>query len=97
MKKIVTALLAVLIFAAGAFAADYPAKLAITYVKAPLNVPSIVAKYNKSFEAAYPGVALSFPELTEGPKQTAALAAGEIGIASCLGATSALLAASELL
>ena len=77
MKKIVTALLAVLIFAAGAFAADYPAKLAIPYVKAPLNVPSIVAKYNKSFEAAYPGVALSFPELTEGPKQTAALAAGE--------------------
>ncbi|MCI5865672.1 MAG: NrtA/SsuA/CpmA family ABC transporter substrate-binding protein [Cloacibacillus porcorum] len=95
MKKIVTALLAVLIFAAAALAADYPAKLAITYVKAPLNVPSIVAKYNKSFEAAYPGVALSFPELTEGPKQTAALAAGEIGIASCLGATSALLAASE--
>lgn len=40
-------------------------------------------------------MALTFPELTEGPKQTAALAAGEIGIASCLGSTSALLAASE--
>ncbi len=95
MKKIITALLATALFATAAGAADYPAKLAITYVKAPLNVPSIVAKYNKTFEAAYPGVALSFPELTEGPKQTAALAAGEIGIASCLGSTSALLAASE--
>lgn len=95
MKKFAIAVTALLIFAAGAFAADYPSKLAITYVKAPLNVPSIVEKYNRSFEKAYPGVALTFPELTEGPKQTAALAAGEIGIASCLGSTSALLAASE--
>lgn len=96
MKKLLlTALGAVLIFAAGASAADFPKKLAITYVKAPLNVPSIVEKYNRSFENAYRGVELSFPELTEGPKQTAALAAGDIGIASCLGSTSALLAASE--
>lgn len=95
MKRMIMAFLATLTFAAAAGAADYPAKLAVTYVKAPLNVPSIVAKYNKTFEAAYPGVALTFPELTEGPKQTAALAAGEIGIASCLGSTSALLAASE--
>ena len=95
MKRMIMAFLATLAFAAAAGAADYPAKLAVTYVKAPLNVPSIVAKYNKTFEAAYPGVALTFPELTEGPKQTAALAAGEIGIASCLGSTSALLAASE--
>jgi sulfonate transport system substrate-binding protein len=48
-----------------------------------------------TFEKAYEGVDLSFPEITEGPKQTAALAAGEIGIASCLGSTSAILAASE--
>lgn len=95
MKRMIMAFLATLAFAAAAGAADYPAKLAVTYVKAPLNVPSIVAKYNKTFEAAYPGVALTFPELTGGPKQTAALAAGEIGIASCLGSTSALLAASE--
>ena len=97
MKRMIMAFLATLAFAAAAGAADYPAKLAVTYVKAPLNVPSIVAKYNKTFEAAYPGVALTFPELTEGPKQTAALAAGEIGIASCLGSTSALLAASVAL
>ena len=95
MKKILFALAALMLFAASSEAAGLPVKMGITYVKAPLNVPSIVAKYNKTFEKAFPGVALSFPELTEGPKQTAALAAGEIGIASCLGATSALLAASE--
>ena len=95
-KKIFASLvLAFLMSAAGAFASEMPAKLGITYVKAPLNVPSIVEKYNKVFEGAFPGVELSFPELTEGPKQTAALAADEIGIASCLGSTSAILAASE--
>lgn len=95
MKKLITALLALAFAASAAAASGFPEKLGITYVKAPLNVPSIVAKYNGAFEAAFPGVKLSFPELTEGPKQTAALAAGEIGVASCLGATSALLASSE--
>ena len=96
MKKALLAVLIVLTAAAGfAFAADMPEAMGITYVKAPLNVPSIVAKYNQVFEKAYPGVRLSFPEITEGPKQTAALAAEEIGIASCLGSTSAILAASE--
>lgn len=96
MKKIFLAVLIVLfVIAAGAYASDMPEKMGITYVKAPLNIPSIVAKGNKVFEKAYKGVDLSFPEITEGPKQTAALAAGEIGIASCLGSTSAILAASE--
>ena len=96
MKKVLLAVMIVLSVAAGvAFAAEMPEAMGITYVKAPLNIPSIVAKYNQVFEKTYPGVSLSFPEITEGPKQTAALAADEIGIASCLGSTSAILAASE--
>lgn len=96
MRKLFLALFFVLSVAVvGSFASDMPVKMGITYVKAPLNIPSVVAKYNMAFEKAYEGVDLSFPELTEGPKQTAALAAGEIGIASCLGSTSAILAASE--
>ncbi|MDD4160162.1 MAG: NrtA/SsuA/CpmA family ABC transporter substrate-binding protein [Synergistaceae bacterium] len=96
MRKIFLAVLLVLsVTVTGAFASDMPARLGITYVKAPLNIPSIVAKYNKTFEKEYKGVDLFFPEITEGPKQTEALAAGEIGIASCLGSTSAILAASE--
>lgn len=91
----IVSLLVLLVLGTGAFASDMPRKMGITYVKAPLNVPSIVAKYNMTFEKAYDGVDLSFPEITEGPKQTEAMAAGEIGIASCLGSTSAILAASE--
>jgi sulfonate transport system substrate-binding protein len=99
MKKSLLALLVLTLctalFAVPALAADYPAKMGITYVKSPLNVPSIVEKGLKTFETAFPKAKLSFPELTEGPKQTAALAAGEIAFASCLGSTSAILAASE--
>lgn len=96
MRKILlVTVLAIVMSATLALAADYPDKLGITYVKAPLNVPSIVAKHNKMFEKAFTGVSLTFPELTEGPKQTAAMAADEIGFASCLGSTSAILAASE--
>lgn len=100
MKKIILILCAAAALAASpsvSAAAEQalPPKIGITYVKSPLNVPSIVAKQLGLFEAEFPGVTLSFPELTEGPKQTAALAAGEIAVASCLGATSAILAASE--
>lgn len=99
MKKHLLALLAlalcVTLLPVPALAADYPSKMGITYVKAPLNVPSIVEKELKTFELAFPNAKLSFPEITEGPKQTAALAANEIAFASCLGSTSAILAASE--
>jgi len=98
-KKIFIYALAAAVFmvltSGSVFAADLPEKLAITYVKAPLNVPSIVAKDLKMYEDAFPGVALSFPEITQGPKQSQAMASGEIGIANCIGATSAILAASE--
>ncbi|HAJ94560.1 MAG TPA: ABC transporter substrate-binding protein, partial [Synergistaceae bacterium] len=67
MRKIFLAALLVLSVAVtGSFASDMPEKLGITYVKAPLNIPSIVAKYNMTFEKAYEGVDLSFPEITEG-------------------------------
>lgn len=98
MKKFILALCAAALSAAlilPAAADRLPRKLAVTYVKAPLNIPSIVARRLSLFESAFPGVSLSFPELIEGPKQTAALAAGEVAFAGCLGSTSALLAASE--
>ena len=67
------------------------------YVKAPLNIPSIVDKNKgtivKGFEKD--GVKVTFPEITSGAKQTEALAAGSLDIASCLGGTSAILAASN--
>ena len=71
-------------------------KIALTYVKAPLNVPSIVEKKLELFEKAFApdGIDVVYPEITAGPAQTPAMAAGSIQFANCLGGTSALLAAS---
>ena len=72
-------------------------EIKITYVKAPLNIPSIVDKYNKTIVKGFEkdGAKVSFPEITSGAKQTEALAADSLNIASCLGGTSAILAASN--
>ncbi len=72
-------------------------ELNVTYVKAPLNIPSIVDKANgttvKAFEKD--GIAVKFADITSGAKQTEALASGSLDIASVLGGTSAILAASN--
>ena len=72
-------------------------ELKVTYVKAPLNIPSIVDKNNRTIVKGFEkdGTKVSFPEITSGAKQTEALAAGSLDIASCLGGTSAILAASN--
>lgn len=97
MKKFsfVLALIAVAVLAGTAFAADVK-DIAVTYVKAPLNVPSIVEKKLDLFEKEFGpmGITVSHPELTAGPQQTQAIASGSVQFANCLGGTSALLAAS---
>ena len=72
-------------------------ELKVTYVKAPLNIPSIVDKNNQTIAKGFEkdGTKVSFPEITSGAKQTEALAADSLNIASCLGGTSAILAASN--
>ena len=74
-----------------------PKAVSITYVKAPLNVPSIIEKKLGSFEKEFApdNVAVSFPEITVGSKQTEAMAAGALDFAHCLGGTSAILAAAN--
>lgn len=69
----------------------------VTYVKAPLNVPSILERRLGIFDQAMGelGLKVSYPEITAGPDQTRAMAAGSVHVAHCLGGTSALLAASE--
>lgn len=86
-------LLLSLLFALPAGGAE---QIALTYVKAPLNVPSIIEKKLELFEKAFApeGIEVVYPEITAGPAQTQAMAAGSIQFANCLGGTSALLAAS---
>lgn len=72
-----------------------PKEIRITYVKAPLNIPSILEKSSTSFEKAFPNSKVSFPEIMSGAKQTEAMAAGDLDIASALGGTSAILGAAN--
>lgn len=69
----------------------------LTYVKAPLNVPSIIQKEDDLFgkEFSKDNISVNFHEITSGPDQTAALAAGELDVLHALGGTSALIAASN--
>ncbi|HPJ25988.1 MAG TPA: aliphatic sulfonate ABC transporter substrate-binding protein [Synergistaceae bacterium] len=78
-------------------AAELPEKLGITYVKAPLNIPSILEKKLELFEKKFgpQGIEVTYPELTAGPQQTAGMASGAVSFANCIGGTSVLLAAAN--
>ena len=67
-------------------------ELNITYVTAPLNVPSIIEKNKEIFKKHLPGVKINYKEITSGADQTAALASGEVDVLYALGGSSAILA-----
>lgn len=72
--------------------------IAVTYVKSPLNVPSIVEKDQQIFEDAFAGLGYDevvYSDLTSGPEQTQALASGDIQFLYAVGATSVILSASN--
>jgi len=62
--------------------------IAITYVKFPLNVPLIIAKKAGLFEKEFAAdkITVQWPELTAGPKQVEAMAAGSVQFASVISA-----------
>lgn len=72
-------------------------QVSISYVKLPLNVPSIVEKKEALFEKAYgeKGIEVVFSEITQGSKMTEAVAAGSLDFCNALGGTSAILAAAN--
>lgn len=72
-------------------------EVSISYVKLPLNVPSIVEKKENLFENAFSeqDVQVSFSEITQGSKMTEAMAAGSLDFCNALGGTSAILAAAN--
>lgn len=79
---------------ASAHATEKPQAIAISYVTAPFNVPSIVMRQKGFLDEAFAahGIQLSHPVITSGAAQTQAVAAGKVQIASVLGGTSAILA-----
>lgn len=72
-------------------------KITVTYVKSPLNVPSIVEKDKGIFSEVFgtDGYSVEYSELTTGPEQTQALASGDIQFLNAVGATSVILSASN--
>lgn len=74
---------------------DFSVKqIALTYVKSPLNVPSMVEKDKLIFSNAFSkyNMPVVYSELTAGPDQTQALASGDIQFLYAVGATSVILA-----
>lgn len=71
--------------------------ITFTYVKSPLNVPSIVEKDQQIFAEVFgaDGYEVSYSDLTTGPEQTQALASGDIQFLNAVGATSVILSASN--
>lgn len=69
----------------------------ISYVKSPLNVPSIIEKNKQLFENEFSkdGIEIKFPEITSGAKMTEAVAAGSLDFCNAIGATSVILAAAN--
>ena len=97
-KKIFLTMATAILFLIGGCGKEKPLKeINVTYVKSPLNVPSILEKnlnlFDKEFEKD--GITVKFHNLTTGPEQTQALASGELDILHALGGTSAILATSN--
>lgn len=72
-------------------------QISVTYVKSPLNVPSIIEKEKGILSQAFEKYKLpvTYSELTTGPEQTQALASGDIQFLNAVGATSVILSASN--
>lgn len=72
-------------------------ELKLTYVKAPLNVPTIVEYKDRAFEKEFSkdGIKVEFVNLTTGPQQLQGIASGEVTIGHGIGAMSVILAASN--
>ncbi len=106
MKKILSIIFAVLLLvmtltscaaSQNQSQANPVSKITLTYVKAPLNVPSIVEKEKGFFAQAFEeyNLPIEYSNLTTGPEQTQALASGDIQFLNAVGATSVILAASN--
>lgn len=99
MKKLVAGMLALLmmIFAVGCNGRQYPEKVVVTCVKAPLNVPTMVEKEEGVFQRMFAeyGVAVEYANITNGSEQTQALASGDVQFLFAVGAPSVLLAAAS--
>lgn len=69
-------------------------KLTITYVTAPLNVPSIIEKEKSLFSKSL-GMEINYSDITSGAEQNIALASGDVQILHAIGGTSIIAGAAS--
>ena len=98
MKKtlclILCAVLAVSAFASGKKEDQQLKEINISYVRSPFNLPLIIMKEKGMAEKAFgeKGIKVNYYEITSGAKQTEAIAAGSLDIASVINSASVILA-----
>ncbi len=102
MKRLLVLMVAAVLAAGSAAAqvgpkaagAALPREVRISYVKSPFNLPLIVAVKRGMIKDAFAklGVGVEFYEIDSGAKQTEAMAAGSLDIASVINTTSVILA-----
>lgn len=101
MKRRLFALIALAALLLGisgcAQSASLPDKVVVTYVKAPLNVPSMVERDQGIFSKAFAedGIPVEYAEITSGSEQTQALASGDVQFLFAVGSASVILAAAN--
>ena len=97
MKKslciILCALIAASVFASGK-KEEQLKEINISYVRSPFNLPLIIMKEKEMAEKAFgdKGIKVNYYEITSGAKQTEAIAAGSLDIASVINSASVILA-----
>jgi sulfonate transport system substrate-binding protein len=97
MKRVLS-LIAAAVMALGSLSAQagpaLPKEIHVSYVKSPFNLPLIVAVKRGMIKDAFAklGVGVKFYEIDSGAKQTEAMAAGSLDIASVINTTSVILA-----
>lgn len=69
--------------------------LTVTYVTAPLNVPSIIEKENSILKKHLNGVDIKYAEITSGADQSQALASGSVQILNAIGGSSVIASAAN--
>ena len=98
MKKsmclILCAVLAVSAFASGRSEKQDLKEINISYVRSPFNLPLIIMKEKGMAEKAFgeKGIKVNYYEITSGAKQSEAIAAGSLDIASVINSASVILA-----
>ena len=96
MKKVLSMVVALILALGCAAVAEGLSvdSITVTYVTAPLNVPSIVEKENGIFAETL-GIPVEYAEITSGADQTQALASGDVQLLYAVGGTSIILSAAN--